>query len=36
MITINVPGSPFNKEEIAKKRDYKAIAIKIAKDTNLF
>jgi hypothetical protein len=36
IITINVPGSPFKKEEIAKKRDYKSIAIKIAQSTNLF
>ncbi|WP_420572282.1 hypothetical protein [Kordia sp.] len=36
IITINVPGSPFNKEEIAKKRDYKSIAIKIANNTGLF
>lgn len=36
MITITVPGSPFNKEELAKKRDYKKIAIEIAKSTGLF
>jgi hypothetical protein len=36
IITITVPGSPFNKDEIAKKRDYKKIAIEIAKNTGLF
>ncbi|MEM6722227.1 MAG: hypothetical protein AAF611_23065 [Bacteroidota bacterium] len=36
IITINVPGSPFNKEELAKKRDYKSIALEIAKSTGLF
>ncbi|PTX63487.1 hypothetical protein C8N46_10187 [Kordia periserrulae] len=36
MITITVPGSPFNEQEIAKKRDYKKIAVEIAKNTGLF
>ncbi len=36
IITITVPGSPFKKEELAKKRDYKNIAIEIAKSTGLF
>lgn len=36
IITITVPGSPFNKEELAKKRDYKNIAVEIAKSTGLF
>jgi len=36
IIKINVPGSPFNKEEIAKARDYKSIAIELAKSTGLF
>ena len=36
IITINVPGSPFKKEELDKKRDYKNIAIEIAKSTGLF
>jgi hypothetical protein len=36
MITITVPGSSFKEEEIAKNRDYKGIALQIAKSTNLF
>jgi len=36
MITITVPGSTFKEEEVAKKRNYKNIALKIAKSTNLF
>ncbi|MFK7749977.1 MAG: hypothetical protein AB8B65_16405 [Kordia sp.] len=36
IITINVPGSPFKEEELAKKRDYKNIGIEIAKSTGLF
>jgi hypothetical protein len=35
-ITITVPGSPFKKEELDKKRDYKNIGIEIAKSTGLF
>lgn len=36
IITITVPGSPFKKEELAKNRDYKSIAIELAKNTGLF
>jgi predicted small secreted protein len=36
MITITVPGSQFKEEEVAKKRDYKSIALKIANSTGLF
>ncbi len=36
MITISVPGSSFKEEEVAKNRDYKNIALQIAKSTNLF
>jgi len=35
-ITITVPGSAFKEEEVAKKRNYKNIALEIAKSTNLF
>ncbi|WP_430409788.1 hypothetical protein [Kordia sp.] len=36
MITITVPGSTFKEEEVAKNRDYKSIALKIANSTGLF
>ena len=36
IVTILTPGSPFNKEELEKNRDYKKIALEIAKRMNLF